>query len=240
MENKKSISKKKGFSTGEGLGIIATIIFVFAFGIILIIYQTHQPLNLNQYSSSPSLPTTNAPASQTSAPATTSTCTKIEYSDWSPCSEKGAQIRSIINAYPQGCNLSNDVKQQESCIYVPIKLDAETLIQKIFQQISQAPDKTIETEYVSGQDGNVTATVRYAIANDNNLVIWTESKDRQSGKVISNIYLRDSNQDLHPDIFSNDGAEWYPINIQSQTDQAQILAVWAIQITYFAENLLKN
>ena len=167
-------------------------------------------------------------------------CSEIKYSDWSLCSESGTRIRSIVSAYPQGCNLGNDAKQQESCIYVPIKLDAETLIQKIFQQVSKAPNKTIETEYISGQYGNVTATVRYAITGDNNLVIWTESKDRQSGKIMSNVYLKDSNQDFRPDFFSNDGAEWYLINTQPQTNQGQILIAWATQITYFAENLLDH
>lgn len=232
METKKEkvVSQNSGLSTGSIIGIIGIIIVVFALGIISIIYREQKTLTSNPSYSPPTLPITS----------TTSTCTKIEYSDWSLCSENGMRIRSIVSAYPQGCNLGNDVKQQESCTYVPVKLDAETLIQKIFQQISQAPSKTIETEYVSGQYGDVTDVVKYSIANDNNLVIWIQAKDRQSGKVISDVYLRDSNQDSRPDIFSNDGAEWYPINTQSQTNQAQILMVWATQVTYFAENLLKN
>jgi len=166
-------------------------------------------------------------------------CTKVNFSNWSLCSEKGTRIRSITSMYPQGCKLGSDVIQQESCAYVPIKLDAETLLQEMFQQISQTSGKTIETEYIAGEYGDVVNIVKYSIANDGNLVIWMQSKNHQSDRVISDLFLRDSNKDFRPDIFSNDGAEWYPIDIQSQEDQIQIMMVWAVQLTYFTENLLK-
>lgn len=179
------------------------------------------------------------PRSEVGASKEVVMCTSVEYSNWSLCSERGIRIRNIISAYPQGCKFG-DILQQESCVYVPIKLDAETLIQRAFQKISLAPSKTIEAEYVSGQNGNMSNVVRYSIADDNNLVMWIENKDRQSGKVIKDVYLRDSNQDYRPDIFSNDGATWYPINIQSQSDQVQILSIWTVQMAYFVDNLLKK
>lgn len=165
-------------------------------------------------------------------------CTRLEYTRWSSCSEDGNKTRVVNTAYPQGCYLGKDVVQQQSCEYVPLKLEAINLFKKTAQQITMSSGRSVVSSYVSGQDGDSISTVRWTMSDDDNLLIWHIAKDRQTENITDSIFLRDSNQDFRPDIFSLNGTEWDNIASQSQEIQRQLLSLWALDMTYFGLYLL--
>lgn len=166
-------------------------------------------------------------------------CTRLEYTRWSSCSEDGNRTRVVTTAYPQGCYLGNDVvQQQQPCKYVPLKLEVTNLFKKMAQQIAMSSERSVVSSYISGQNGDSISTVRWTISDDDNLLIWHIAKDRQVENITDSIFLRDSNQDFRPDIFSLNGTDWNNIAAQSQENQRQLLFLWALDMTYFGLYLL--
>lgn len=76
------------------------------------------------------------------------------------------------------------------------------------------------------------------MSDDDNLLIWHITKDRRTEEIINSIFLRDSDQDFRPDIFSNNGTDWFEINLEPQEAQEQIILMWTLDMAHFGSYLL--
>lgn len=66
----------------------------------------------------------------------TNYCTAWTYTDWSPCSPQGNQIRSIVTFEPANCTGGNYVLEQ-TCTYIPVNHDADDNL--LIQNASSTP-----------------------------------------------------------------------------------------------------
>lgn len=165
-------------------------------------------------------------------------CQSYDYSRWSHCSQDGGQTRVLTAAYPSGCKIGTETTQGQSCGYVPLQLDASNILKTMVQQIKSAPDRSIVSDFISGQDGSSVSTVRWMMSDDDNLFLWHIVKDRQTGAITESVMLRDTNQDLIPDIFSKNATDWLRIDSQPKTLQEQLRLLSAFDMAYFGGYLL--
>lgn len=174
-------------------------------------------------------------------PTQDSSCTSFDYTRWSRCATDGTQSRMVTAAYPKGCNIKDFgviQGQEQSCTYIPIQANAQELLTMAAAQIKNASGGSMQTSYISGTTGGSVVNMSWLISDDNNLLIDQLVTDRYTGEVSEHILMRDTDRDFRPNIYSQNGTDWYQIAIQNQSTQTQLITLWAVDMDYFGSYLL--
>ncbi len=181
------------------------------------------------------------PVEITPPPTQDSSCTSFDYTRWSHCATDGTQSRMITAVYPKGCDIADSgiiQGQEQSCTYVPIRANAQDLLTVAADQIKNASGGSIQTSYISGSTGGSLTNMSWLMSDDNNLLIDQLITNRYTGEVTEHILMRDTDRDFRPNIYSQNGTDWYQIATQDQSTQTQLITLWAVDMAYFGSYLL--
>ncbi|MDP3764127.1 MAG: hypothetical protein Q8Q95_00705 [bacterium] len=175
------------------------------------------------------------------SPSTDFVCKSFDYTRWSLCTTDGTQSRVITAAYPNGCILTDALSvQQQKCQYTPLDTSFEDIVNKMVGQIHDAPDQTITTQYFAGHSDDVYITTnKWKLSSDGTTLFFEgTSKNRATEVITDHIILADTNKDFRPDMYSNNGDNWYNLANQDSDLVLNYTTVWAVASAYFGSYLL--
>lgn len=171
-----------------------------------------------------------------------SLCKSFDYTRWSLCTTDGTQSRVITAAYPNGCTLRDNAPsvQQQKCQYTSLDISFEDIVNKMVGQIHDAPDQTITTQYFAGHSDDVYITTnKWKLSTDGTTLFFEgTSKNRATEVITDHIILADTNKDFRPDMYSDNGDNWYNLANQESDLVLNYTTVWAVASAYFGSYLL--
>jgi len=212
MENKKLVSKNTRFSTSAIIGIIITIIIVFALGIISIIYREPKTLTPNPpYSPQPSLPT---------ADVSTQNTPPLEVSALTPqiINKIVQKIRSAPNA---NCGGYPCVKTTFDSGVAVVTLIYELAADPLTPGSKEALVVEINTKDYIDENGK-------NIPQDKILEVLLSFRDTDFDATPNDYWSTGFGQDLN-----------YEVLTRNTPNLVNILATWTFAINYFNQNLFK-
>ncbi len=158
-------------------------------------------------------------------------CTHFEYSNWSRCNKDGEQYRTITKIFPLGCSGGNPIQSQK-CEYKPIDVGtAPEILARMINQIRTAPNQTINSSYISGENGELTQKLSYRILDDS-LVIQSTLIHRDTNVAESTVDFIDSDLDGFVDYWAGEDRIPHAFDKKSQ-EYSQMQIIWGVYLINF-------
>jgi len=208
---------------------------IIIFVVVIVAATSQTP---TQPTSEPIPPTTEQPLSSPTPPIQSPACTNFQYSEWSHCATDGTQSRTIIKALPEGCSGGNPI-QFQNCKYEPLPqgTTGKKIYQRMINQIKNAPNQTISTNYVAGADAGNTTNLTWQVKDDG-LYLYVKAYRTSNPEDQSTMAQVDTNFDGQPEWISDRGQPFVAIS-PSDKYYKEIILSWATFNSYFASYLLK-